>query len=260
MLQNNYSSYHNHTVFSDGNNTLEEMVIQAVDLGFETIGFSEHSSVFFDSEYCMPYEKYEEYKSEIGRLREKYKGQIRILAGIEQDFFSDFPAEGFDYVIGSVHFVKIEDEFVGMDWSGEHGRDVILAAADKYFNGDVYSVIETYFDTVSKVIDVTGADLIGHFDVIRKNNDAFPFFDPENERYIAAWKKAADILLQYDKPFELNVSPLISGILSVPHPAPDIQDYIKSKGGRFIYTGDCHSTARLRSFAEYLQNTKNALQ
>ena len=37
------SNYHTHTVFSDGANTPEEMVLAAIDLGLESIGFSDHS-------------------------------------------------------------------------------------------------------------------------------------------------------------------------------------------------------------------------
>ena len=253
-------SLHTHTNYSDGKNSMEEMVLQAIQSGFKRIGFTDHSFVSFDAPYCMPYECYDAYKKEAGRLKDKYAGKIDILCGIEQDFYSDYPAEGFDYIIGSVHFIKMGDEYIGVDWGGEEGTRILLDAAEKYFNGDIYALCEHYFETISNVVEVTNADIIGHFDVLKISNEQFPFFDPQNERYISAWKKAADILLKKEVLFEINVSPILSNTLSVPHPAPDIQSYIRDHGGRFLYTGDCHSTERLSGFAKYLQNEADALK
>ena len=36
------ANYHTHTVMCDGSNTAEEMVQQAISLGFEHLGFSGH--------------------------------------------------------------------------------------------------------------------------------------------------------------------------------------------------------------------------
>ncbi len=249
----NIFSLHTHTIYSDGEDTAEDMILTAIDLGLSRIGITDHSFVHFDAPYCMAYEKYPAYKQELAYLKEKFKGQIEILTGIEQDFYSDYPAEGFDYVIGSVHYVKLEDEYVAIDWGGETGTKLIRDAADKYFGGDVYAVLERYFETVSNVVEKTRADIIGHFDVITKSNESHPFFDPEHPRYRAAWKKAADRLLTTGKIFEINVSPVLSGALSVPHPAPEIIDHLRKNGAKLIYTGDCHSTDRLRMFAEFMR-------
>lgn len=259
---------HNHTDFSDGKNTAEEMVEQALSLGLAVIGFSDHSFVHFDSDYCMPYEKYNAYRAEIRRLKSKYADQIQIFLGIEQDIFSDYPAKNLDYIIGSVHFVcddnvsdsycadnsfPADSQFVGIDWGGEEGTQLILEGAERFFHGDVYSLIERYYENVSQVVDVTGADIIGHFDVLAKSNEKFPFFDPQHPRYQAAWQKAADHLIAKNKIFEINLAPIISGHLSQPYPAKEIQDYLRSRGAQFIYNGDCHSVQMLAGFAELLK-------
>ena len=253
MLIRNPASLHTHTIYSDGQQTAEEMIQEAIRSGFRQIGFSDHSFSSFDTGYCMPYDKYAAYQTELQTLKEKYGSCIQILTGIEQDYYADYPAQGFDYIIGSVHYIKIENEYISVDLGGQRGSSSLKSAADLYYNGDIYSLLELYFKTISCVAEGTCADIIGHFDVIRKSNEQFPFFDPEHPRYISAWKKAADCLLLHDKLFEINVSPVLNGFLSAPYPAPDIQRYIQSKGGRFIYTGDCHSVTALRNFSKYLQ-------
>ena len=58
---------HMHTVFSDGKNTAEEMVQEAIRKGLETVGISDHSS----GDPCgMKLEENVLYKAEIGRLKE----------------------------------------------------------------------------------------------------------------------------------------------------------------------------------------------
>ena len=44
---------HVHTVFSDGNNTAEEMTEAAIRLGLDCIGFSDHANTSFDERWCM---------------------------------------------------------------------------------------------------------------------------------------------------------------------------------------------------------------
>ena len=58
---------HMHTVFSDGKNTPEEMVQEAIRLGLDTVGISDHSHL----DPCgMTLEASEEYRKEIARLKE----------------------------------------------------------------------------------------------------------------------------------------------------------------------------------------------
>ena len=96
---------HMHTVWSDGKNTPEEMVQEAIRKGLETVGISDHSS----GDPCgMKLEDSAAYKAEIARLKEKYAGQTRVLCGMERDFMTDDFTE-YDYTIGSVHWLRMPD-------------------------------------------------------------------------------------------------------------------------------------------------------
>ncbi|MGM9551863.1 MAG: histidinol-phosphatase [Clostridia bacterium] len=228
---------HVHTTFCDGKNTPEEMVIQAIEKGIETIGFSAHSYTFFDESYCMKKERYKEYKAEIKRLQEKYRGKIEILLGIEQDFYSDASTEGFDYVIGSVHYLKKNGKYLPIDESEEIFIDIVK----NYYNNDFYLLAEDYFDTVSSVVEKTGADIIGHFDLITKFNEKNRLFDEGDERYVKAYKKAVDKLIETGKVFEINTGAISRGYRTTPYPSEDILKYILQKGGRTMVNSDSHS-------------------
>ena len=47
------TNFHTHTVFCDGKNTPEEMVLSAIEKGFTALGFSGHGLTSFDPGYCL---------------------------------------------------------------------------------------------------------------------------------------------------------------------------------------------------------------
>ncbi len=100
--------FHVHTTWSDGKEGLEEMVLEAKDLGYEYIGISDHSE---SAQYAggLTAEEVEEQWEEIEQVREKVSG-IRIFRGIESDIrtdgsldYSDELLSGFDFVVSSIH-------------------------------------------------------------------------------------------------------------------------------------------------------------
>ncbi|KAB3529046.1 DNA polymerase/3'-5' exonuclease PolX [Alkaliphilus serpentinus] len=99
---------HIHSNYSDGHNTIEELVQKGISLGFKYIGISDHSrSAIYAG--GLKEEDIKRQHEEIGILQEKYK-DIVILKGIESDIladgsldYSDEVLESFDYIIGSIH-------------------------------------------------------------------------------------------------------------------------------------------------------------
>ncbi len=233
---------HVHTIFSDGKNTPEEMVLTAIEKGFDYLGFSDHAPMTFDDGCAMKAEKLPEYAAEINRLKEKYKDQIKIFAGLEMDSLSPLPAVELDYRIGSVHYLEMADgHHVPIDWK----IDMLKNGVDTYFGGDIYALIEAYFERVGQIVQLTGADIIGHFDLVTIFQEREALFDETHPRYIAAWQKAVDNILPHCKLFEINTGAVSRGYRSAPYPAPAIRQYILEKGGRLIQNSDSHRTETL---------------
>lgn len=236
-----FRDLHTHTTFCDGANTAEEMVLAAIEKGMKTIGFSGHAYTEFVDDCCMSIEGTEQYCLEIARLKEKYNGKIEILCGIEQDYYSTFPAEGYDYVIGSVHYIEKNGKYYSVDHSEEYYLNTI-----KEFGGDFIAFSEIYFDTVAKVYEKTGCDIIGHFDLTAKfNGDGNKYFDETDPRYVKAAEKAIKHLLKSGKPFEINTGAIHRGYRSYPYPAPHFLKFIYENGGKVILSSDSHSANTL---------------
>ena len=241
---------HMHTVFSDGKNTPEEMVEEAIRLGLDTVGISDHSHL----DPCgMTLEAGAEYRSELACLKKKYAGRIRVLCGLERDFISDDFGD-YDYVIGSVHLLTMPDgHHVSVDWTAEKQREGVK----KYFDGDWYAFAESYYATVARVAEVTKCDIIGHFDLITKFIEQDPCFDVRHPRYVKAWQAAADKLLKTGKPFEINTGAISRGYRTEPYPAKDIRNYIREHGGMMILSSDSHQKDTIAyRFRDYISEIR----
>ena len=154
----------------------------------------------------MPSEKIGDYKREIERLKSKYADKIRVLLGIEQDYYSTEPVIGYDYAIGSVHYIENGNEYLPVDESAKDFEKI----ADRFFGGDYYALAEEYFKTVAGFAKRAEIKIIGHFDLVCKFNGR-GYFDESEKRYVRAWQKAADELIAAGKVFEINTGGIARG-------------------------------------------------
>lgn len=232
---------HVHSVFSDGRDTPRDIVISAIEKGIKTLGFSDHSYTEFDERYCIQRDKQAEYIRTINELKNEFSDKIEILCATEQDFYSTAPTSGYDYVIGSVHYVLIDGAYIPVDETA----DILKQAADKYFSGDILSLCEAYFENVGKVYEKTKCDIVGHFDLITKFNEQEQLFDENDPRYIRAYRKAVDKIITDCKVFEINTGAISRGYRTTPYPSENIRSYIRQKGGKFILSSDSHQKETL---------------
>ena len=227
---------HMHTTYCDGKSSAEEMVLSAIEKGLDTVGVATHSFTSKDNLYCIKAENVPRFQAEVNALKEKYADKIRVLCGVEQEYMSDFPLDGFDYSIGSVHYFFVQNKYSHVD----HSEEYFLSSVNKYFGGDFYAAAENYYESVANVIEKTGADIIGHFDLVNKFNEGCKFFDVKHPRYVAAYTKALDKLLKTGRPFEINTGAISRGYRTEPYPHADILKIIKERGGKLILSSDAH--------------------
>ena len=236
------TDFHTHTTFCDGKDSPEAMVLAAIDRGFTAIGLSGHGYTAFDPDYCMSEEGTGEYCAQVHALREKYRDKIAVYCGVEQDYFGDAPQGDFDYKIGSVHYLLVNGVYYTVDSSPEEFRQLLTDV----FDGDFDALAEAYFALVGNVLEKTGGDFIGHFDLITKFSERMELHP--TEQYMAAACAAIDKLIPFGKPFEINVGAMTRGYRTAPYPSAAILREIQKRGGSIILSGDCHSAARLGDF------------
>ncbi len=231
------SNLHTHTCFCDGKNSPEEMVLKALEGGMSELGFSGHSFTEFDGSYCMTLENTEKYIDTVSKLKQQYKDSISIKLGIEQDYFSEEKTDRYEYVIGSVHYVKKDGHYLPIDKSEANFIDSV----NTYYGGDYYAFCEDYYALVGDVYCRTKCDIVGHFDLVTKFNEGGKLFDEKNERYVKAYRAALDKLLPTGVTFEVNYGAIARGYRTTPYPNPDILALIREHGNPIIRTSDCHN-------------------
>ncbi len=228
---------HIHSNFSDGKDSPRDIVLAALDMGLEIIGFSDHSYAPVDLDCCMPEARIQEYKDCIRLLAREFRGRIHIYCGIEQDLEAPYGTEDYDYAIGSVHYLEKDGVFAAVDDTPQ----VLKAARDEMFGGDIYALCENYYERVASLPERQSFRIVGHFDLVSKFNEKERLFAPTHPRYTAAWQGAADKLLKTHRLFEINTGAISRGWKSEPYPTAEMIRYIKERGGTFILSSDSHS-------------------
>ena len=233
------SNFHTHTVFCDGADTPEELVNEAVKKGFFALGFSGHSYFEPDSDVCMAEMAASRYRQCVNLLKDRYKDKIKILCGVEQDYYSVSHIGVYDYVIGSVHSVLKNGVYLSVDASA----DTFSRNLNECYSGDFDAFAEDYFALVGNVVNKTNADIIGHFDLILKYSGHVGY--TPTPRFLTAAERTVDKLIPFSRPFEINTGAMARGARDVPYPIPEILKMIKDRGGKIVFSSDCHEKSRL---------------
>lgn len=219
------SDFHMHTNFSsDSVTSPEQQVEKAIELGLETICFTDHHDYGYPQfELDMiPYIAY------MQKLQETYKNQINIRIGVElgmQPSMKDYAyqLENFyplDFTIGSIHFIGGKDPCKGDFFEGKTDEEAYREALEYI---------------LQCVQNVSGFDVLGHVDYVVR-------YGKEREKFYS-YQKYADIidemlktLVDKGKGLELNMAGLKYG-LPFAHPHPDILKRYRELGGEIITVG-----------------------
>ena len=235
------SNFHAHTTFCDGINTAEEMVEAAISKGFEAFGLSGHAYMGFETDWCMSPEMTAEYIAEMDRLKKLYSGRLALFTGIEQDYYSTEPTDGYDYVIGSVHYIKKDGEYLLVDDSEEQTVQYVK----RFYGGDYYAYTTDYFNTIADAARKMRPDVIGHFDLITKFNEGGKLFDETDPRYLKPALEALEAITETHKLFEINTGAMYRVGRTAPYPSATLLKVLKEHGGEIILSSDSHDCASI---------------
>ena len=244
------TNYHTHTVWCDGKNKVEEVILSAIDKGFDVIGFSSHSTYPDDNACTVPVEKLPGYFSEVRELAARYSDRIRVLCGVEVDYIpgttdpdrSRYAEFAPDYIIGSIHYVIAPDgERVPVD----HTPELLAEGIAAHFDGDVRAFLRTYFAQERDMVRLFDFDMVGHPDLCRKFNAKHQYFDENAEWYLAELRLTAKAIAESGKLVELNTGAISRGWLDDAYPSATFRAMLRGFGVGFVLNSDSHSADTL---------------
>lgn len=232
----NLQNLHTHSTFSDGANTPEEMLLTAIEKGFTSIGFSDHSETAYVGSLKSG-EPTLKYMQEIRRLKEKYRGEISVYCGLEFDSCSKVDISGYDYIIGSVHYIN----GVTMDRDADYVRNLI----DTHYAGDSMKYVKAYYEELATLHHYEHVDIIGHFDLLTKHKENVTLFDEESQLYKKYAIETAEALSGKIPFFEVNTGAIARGYRTTPYPSIFLIKELKRLGFGVVITSDCHNREKL---------------
>lgn len=185
--------YHIHTALcKHANGSMEDYVLQAIKFGLDEIAFTDHIPLpdNFDLSHRMHIDEIETYLSEIQRLQKEYL-QIKILTGIEADFYDGFEnylddflkQYHFDLVIMSVHFIK---HWPAPNW----------VFAYNFPDRELSQIYSDYLEALNRGIQSGLFDIIGHFDLIKSQQQSLLFQNKSQVKVLLQEAKKQNMALE----------------------------------------------------------------
>lgn len=247
------ANYHTHSVFCDGNSTLEEVAKSAFDCGIKYLGFSSHSAYPATTGCEMHPENFLKYKATIEELKKQYFGKMEIFFGFEADYlpplswpdYSYYKNFNPDYLIGSVHFVWNHDVPQNGTMTVDDETEKVKNGLENIFFGDGKKMVQTYFDHQRQMLKSCDFDIIGHIDLIRKRNAALKFFSETDSWYKNELQATAKEIAKAGVVVEINTGGMSRGAIASPYPSLEFLKILKKLDVPILFSSDAHSSEHL---------------
>jgi histidinol-phosphatase (PHP family) len=203
-------NFHTHTHYCDGSSAPEAYILQSLDAGMQSIGFSGHAPVPFKNSFAISnHEELGKYCNEIKTLSDKYREQINVYLGLEADFipgitsaFSDFSEQYLlDYLIGAVHLVL--DNNRELWFIDGPDRKYWLKGLKEGFGGDIRKAVKAYYRQLNEMVETQKFDIIAHLDKVKMHNRN-EFFREDEAWYRKLLLETLEVIRQQGCIVEIN--------------------------------------------------------
>jgi histidinol-phosphatase (PHP family) len=220
-----FSNYHTHTRHCDGNREPEEFVEAALRKGMPRLGFSGHNVVPFPAVWTMPAERLPDYLRQVREVKARFHGRIEVFLGMEADYLPGITSSlhprirdlGLDYVIGSVHFIApLDGEY---SWTVDGTAEELDTGLRGCFGGDIRALVELYYRRVAEMAETTRPDIIGHMDIVKKNNRDGRYFSEDESWYRSVVMGALEAVAHSGSVVELNTGGVVRNTSGALHPS-----------------------------------------
>lgn len=257
-------NYHTHSSYSDGSNSPEDYIIEALNQKFKGIGFSEHSVLPFANEFALQPDYEINYCDEISRLKEKYKGELEVLMALEADYipglnesFAELKERlSLDYIIGSVHLVGNFPKRDQLWFIDGPKYEIYDEGINRVFEGNARKAVTAYWHQVNHMIENEEFDIIGHLDKIKMHNKN-RWFEEDETWYQSLVDETIDLIAQKDLLVEINTRGIYKKRSNDLFPNKEIMRKLNKKSVRIVLSSDAHHPSEISlGFMEALDTIK----
>ena len=229
------ANYHTHTVrCNHAEGTEREYIEQALARKLETLGFSDHSPQVFDhheARFRMRLDQLEDYVMTLRSLREEYAGRIRILIGLEAEYYPKIFGRlmdlirpyHLDYLILGQHFLGNESEGIPACPQASEDEDRL----------------ERYVKQTIEAMETGAFTYFAHPDILNYTGD---------RRIYRKWYgKLCERARELQIPLEMN---MLGYVTNRHYPNAEFFRIARDTGNEIILGCDAHSPNRVADPAE----------
>ena len=262
MDKTHFSCLHTHTVFCDGKDDVETVCRAAFEKGLVAVGFSSHAPVDTTglvTGWHMKSARLAEYIDEVHAARRRWEGKIAVYLGLELDYIRGLrsPADRdiqdlhLDYAIGSVHYLVPPR---GAPFTVDGPAEELEQGIAEGYGGDGEAMMNAYWDAVGEMAALGGFDIIGHFDLVKKNNGAGLWFSM-GSHYMRRVEGIAASLGSSGLVVEVNTGGLTRDYITETYPSLPILRLLRRYTVPVMINADAHRAADLDSHYEKARQT-----
>jgi histidinol-phosphatase (PHP family) len=245
-----HTSLHTHTVFCDGQDDIETMCRAAWEKGLAAIGFSAHAPVRrktgLITNWHLREELVEDYAAGVRAAGRRWEGKLPVYLGMEVDYIKGLigPADrdiqelGLDFIIASVHYLLPPGG--GGPFAVDGSMEELEQGVREGFAGDGEAMMEHYWDAVQDMIAAGGFDILGHVDLVKKNNTGERWFKPGGGRYSLKARQTAQAAGKTTLVVEVNTGGLIRGKTAETYPSIPVLRLFRENQVPALITADAH--------------------
>jgi histidinol-phosphatase (PHP family) len=260
-----YSCLHTHTTFCDGHDDIETFCRSAWERGFVSIGFSAHAPITkktgLVSDWHLPEEQFDAYLGAVRDARRRWEGKLPVYLGLEVDYLEglmgpadkDYRELDLDYTIGSVHYVFPPGG--GEPETVDGPQEEFDRFVARRFSGNGDALMERYWDAVEGMIRAGGFDILGHIDIVKKNNSREQWFSPGGEAYKKRLTRITGLAARSGAVVEINTGGLNRGKLREPCPSQKLLELLRGENVPVTVTADAHEARHLGGHYETARQT-----
>ncbi len=242
------TNYHTHTPrCQHAAGSEEEYVLSAIEAGFDTLGFADHTPWNYKdyvSRIRMRADELEGYIKAVREQGERHKDRIRVLCGLECEYFPEyFPwiieqkhALGLDYIIMGNHFDTTDE-----------GGFYFGACTEKQH-------LHRYADMVIKGLETGEFMYLAHPDLYLAQ---YPVYDEDAKavaRELCRCVKALDIPLEYNVLGTLYSDK--GRFRGLGYPAHAFWETAAEEGAKCVIGVDAHDPSHLRNIEGFEKSVK----
>ncbi|MFA6647148.1 MAG: histidinol-phosphatase [Candidatus Izemoplasmatales bacterium] len=225
------ANYHTHMYLCNhAEGTVEDYVVQAIKLGFNTLGMSDHAPFIFlqDRSVRMGIEDYPIYLKELKDSIEKYQDKIKIYKGLEIEYFS-YQDKHYKDLLKDLDYLTL----------GQHYIEVNQKLKSIYHVTDV-SDMTIYVKTLIEAMKTGYFKFISHPDIFLFNQEEIDI----EMLYLS--KLIFEAAEKYNVALEINANGIRKGKIHIHgktryrYPRKEFWELAKNYNVKIIISSDAH--------------------